>query len=98
LRAKGVLANNFQYHVVRPESIRTKPAECRLLESAGYRGSAAEMAAAFLLDFALASNRDGMVLLSMYEEKHLRSNLDRLAASPAPDAVLGLRDQLSRQP
>jgi hypothetical protein len=78
------------------ESIRKKPAERRLLESAGYHGSAAEMGAAFLLDFALASNRDGVVLLSMYEEKHLRSNLERLAAAPAPDAVLGLQDQLAR--
>jgi hypothetical protein len=65
-------------------------------DSAGYRGSAAEMAASFLLDFALASNRDGVVLLSMYEEKHLRSNLERLTAAPAPDAVLGLQDQLAR--
>ena len=76
------------------ESIRKQPAERRLLESAGYRGSAAEMAAEFLLDFALASNRDGVVLLSMYEEKHLRSNLGRLAAAPAPEVVLGLRDRL----
>jgi len=76
------------------ESVRDKPAKRRLLESAGYRGSAAEMAAAFLLDFALASNRDGVVLLSMYEEKHLRSNLGRLAAAPAPEVVLGLRDRL----
>jgi hypothetical protein len=71
-----------------------EPGKGRLLEIAGYRGSAPEISAAFLLDFALASNRDGVVLLSMYEEKHLRSNLGRLAGAPAPDVVLGLRDRL----
>lgn len=71
-----------------------KPDKRRLLEVEGYRGSAGEMAAAYLLDFALASNREGVVLLSMYDERHLRSNLGRLAAAPAPDVVLGLQDQL----
>jgi hypothetical protein len=53
-----------------------------------------KIAAAFLLDFALASNPDGVVLLSMYQPLHLSSNLDRLTASPPPEVVLNVRNRL----
>ena len=65
-----------------------------LLENEGYCGTSREIAAAFLLDFALASNRGGIVLLSMYEPKHLRANLERLDAAVGTEAVLELRDRL----
>ena len=65
-----------------------------LLDAAGYRTATAEAAAAFLLDFALASNPDGVVLLSMYQPRHFSFNLGRLLSSPSPDVVLELASRL----
>jgi aryl-alcohol dehydrogenase-like predicted oxidoreductase len=76
-------------------SMIAKEADKRtLLDAAGYRVGAREDAAAFLLDFALASNPDGVVLLSMYQPSHLSSNLGRLTSSPPPDVVLDLANRL----
>jgi aryl-alcohol dehydrogenase-like predicted oxidoreductase len=76
------------------ELIGSNPDRCALFEEHGYCGAEREVAAAFLLDFALASNPEGVVLLSMYEPSHLRFNLDRVGASAARETVLALREQL----
>jgi aryl-alcohol dehydrogenase-like predicted oxidoreductase len=65
-----------------------------LMHSAGYRDAPREAAAAFLLDYALASNPDGVVLLSMYQPRHFSFNLGRLTASPPPEVVLNLASHL----
>jgi aryl-alcohol dehydrogenase-like predicted oxidoreductase len=61
-----------------------------LMDSAGYRDTPQKAAAAFLLDFALASNPDGVVLLSMFQPQHHSFNLDRLTTSPPAEVVLEL--------
>jgi aryl-alcohol dehydrogenase-like predicted oxidoreductase len=65
-----------------------------LLHAAGYRGATREVAAAFLLDFALASNRDGVVLLSMYQPRHLDFDLSRITSLPPADVVVDLAGRL----
>jgi aryl-alcohol dehydrogenase-like predicted oxidoreductase len=70
-----------------------------LMDSAGYRDTPRKAAAAFLLDFALASNPDGVVLLSMYQSQHFSFNLSRLTTSPPTEVVLDLASRLvSLQP
>jgi hypothetical protein len=70
-----------------------------LIDSAGYRDAPRMAAAAFLLDFALASNSDGVVLLSMYQPQHFSFNLSRLTTSPPTGVVLDLASRLvSLQP
>ena len=70
-----------------------------LMDSAGYRATPRKAAAAFLLDFALASNPDGVVLLSMYQPQHFSFNLSRLTTSPPAQVVLDLASRLvSLQP
>lgn len=68
-----------------------------LMNSVGYRGEPREAAAAFLLDFALASNREGVVLLSMYKPAHFSFDIGRLNASPPPGLVLDLACRLIAQ-
>jgi aryl-alcohol dehydrogenase-like predicted oxidoreductase len=70
-----------------------------LMDSAGYLDTPRKAAAAFLLDFALASNPDGVVLLSMYQPQHFSFNLSRLTTSPPAEVVLDLASRLvSLQP
>jgi aryl-alcohol dehydrogenase-like predicted oxidoreductase len=66
-----------------------------LMDSAGYGGTPRDAAAALLLDWALASNPDGVVLLSMYQPQHFRSNLSRLTAPPPAEVVLNLAARLT---
>jgi aryl-alcohol dehydrogenase-like predicted oxidoreductase len=73
-----------------------KQADTRaLMDSIGYRGETTKAAAAFLLDFAMASNPEGVVLLSMYKPPHLSFALRRLTASPPPRVVLDLANRLT---
>jgi hypothetical protein len=65
-----------------------------LMKSGGYSDTPRKAAAAFLLDFALASNIDGITLLSMYEPRHFVSNIGRLTAMPSPEIVLDLANVL----
>jgi len=65
-----------------------------LMYSSGYCGAPREAAAAFLLDFALASNREGVILLSMYEQRHFSFDIGRLTVSPPPEIVLYLASRL----
>lgn len=80
------------------DMISKEPAKRDLMQSAGYRGTPREAAAALLLDFALASNPDGVVLLSMYQKTHFAFNLKRLAASPRPEVSLDLASRLAPPP
>jgi aryl-alcohol dehydrogenase-like predicted oxidoreductase len=66
----------------------------KLMKSHGYAGPSSAMAAAFLLDFALAANPQGVVLLSMYQPSHLRFALERLATSATSQSVVALGSQL----
>jgi aryl-alcohol dehydrogenase-like predicted oxidoreductase len=65
-----------------------------LMDCLGYRDVPRQSAAAFLLDFALASNPEGVVLLSMYEPLHFSFDIGRLTASPPPEVVLDLARHL----
>jgi aryl-alcohol dehydrogenase-like predicted oxidoreductase len=65
-----------------------------LMDSAGYRDTPRKAAAAFLLDFALAGNPDGVVLLSMHQTQHFSFNLSRLTKSPPAEVVLDLASRL----
>jgi aryl-alcohol dehydrogenase-like predicted oxidoreductase len=74
----------------------TKQANTRaLMDSMGYCGTSKNAAAAFLLDFALASNSEGVILLSMYEQQHFSFNIGRLTASPPPEVVLNLANHIN---
>ena len=55
----------------------------QVLRDAGYRGSSEEIAAAFLADYALATNEGGITLFSMFKNEHLAFNLRRLEQMPA---------------
>ena len=54
-----------------------------MLRDEGYNGNIEEAAAAFLADYALATNRDGITLFSMLKKEHLDFNLRRLEQLPA---------------
>jgi aryl-alcohol dehydrogenase-like predicted oxidoreductase len=76
------------------EKIANEPEQLALMKAHGYQGTPRDMAAAFLLDFSLASNPEGVVLLSMFQPEHLRWNLDRLNAVGWPKVAIKLRDRL----
>lgn len=61
--------------------IEQTPSLAQAFANAGYAGTAATIAADFLLDYAIATNPDGITLLSMFEQRHLEHNLAR-ARSP----------------
>jgi aryl-alcohol dehydrogenase-like predicted oxidoreductase len=65
-----------------------------LMNSMGYAHAPRKAAVAFLLDFALSSNPDGVVLLSMCDSQHLSFDIGRLTASPPSETVLDLADRL----
>jgi aryl-alcohol dehydrogenase-like predicted oxidoreductase len=52
------------------------------LHEVGYRGSLTEMAAAFIVDYAFATNSAGVTLFSMLQKEHLDFNLQRLKSHP----------------
>jgi aryl-alcohol dehydrogenase-like predicted oxidoreductase len=65
------------------ELIESNAMGLQVLHEAGYRGSSEEIAAAFLADYALATNKDGITLFSMFKKEHLEFNLRRLEQMPA---------------
>ncbi|MGH1559638.1 hypothetical protein ACRAWD_22105 [Caulobacter segnis] len=67
--------------VTADEALRTK------LTELGFTGSAGEVAAAALIDFALSNNTGGVVLASMFRPEHLAFNIDRASRSPNPELV-----------
>jgi aryl-alcohol dehydrogenase-like predicted oxidoreductase len=52
------------------------------LHELGYRGNLTEIAAAFLVDYAFATNSAGVSLFSMLKKEHLDFNLLRLRSHP----------------
>lgn len=84
----GALGRLLAALAARPESVRR-------LVAAGYEGRIDRMAADLLLDCAFARNPDGVVLASMFEPRHLSTNLARArgaAAALAPwllEEILG---------
>jgi hypothetical protein len=52
------------------------------LRDEGYVGTPREAAAAFLADYALATNTTGITLFSMLKKEHLDWNLQRLEKLP----------------
>jgi aryl-alcohol dehydrogenase-like predicted oxidoreductase len=57
------------------------------LDELGYRGNPTEIAAAFLADYAFATNSAGVTLFSMFQKEHLDFNLRRLENHPTPDQL-----------
>ena len=57
------------------------------LHEIGYRGEPAEIFAAFVVDYALATNAAGVTLFSMIRKEHLAFNLLRLTRSPKLNLV-----------
>jgi aryl-alcohol dehydrogenase-like predicted oxidoreductase len=64
--------------------IESTPAKQQMLRDQGYDGNVEEVAAAFLADYALATNSTGITLFSMLKKEHLDFNLRRLQRMPVP--------------
>jgi aryl-alcohol dehydrogenase-like predicted oxidoreductase len=69
------------------EKIKSTPAKQQILWDEGYSGNTQEVAAAFLADYALATNGTGISLFSMFKKQHLDFNLRRLEKVPAKARV-----------
>ena len=65
------------------ERIKSNTAIMQMLRAEGYSGNSEAVAAAFLADYALATNRTGITLFSMFKNEHLNFNLGRLEQLPA---------------
>jgi aryl-alcohol dehydrogenase-like predicted oxidoreductase len=61
------------------ETLESDRALHRCFREAGYEGSNDEIARAFLLDYALATNRAGVVLVSAFDRSHLKFNAKRVS-------------------
>ena len=72
---------------------RAPERHCRLV-AAGYHPNAARAAADLLLDCALATNPDGVVLASMFGARHRAANLARLHRPAPKDALVLLAETL----
>ena len=69
------------------ETIGSNTTKLQMLRDEGYKGNTEEAATAFLADYALATNRAGITLFSMFKKKHLDFNLRRLEQVPAKDRM-----------
>ena len=69
-------------------------AQTRLRE-AGYEGALSEATAALLIDSALWSNAQGVVLMSMFSQKHMSTNTARANIPPTIDSVNLLKSLVS---
>jgi aryl-alcohol dehydrogenase-like predicted oxidoreductase len=76
------------------ESIEANKTRLKMLQDEGYRGNANAVAAAFLADYALATNRAGITLFSMYKKEHLDFNLRRLEQLPEKARIKKLAQAL----
>jgi aryl-alcohol dehydrogenase-like predicted oxidoreductase len=72
------------------EIIESNATKFQMLRDEGYRGNAQDAAAAFLADYALATNCAGITLFSMFKKEHLDFNLRRLERLPAKARVENL--------
>jgi aryl-alcohol dehydrogenase-like predicted oxidoreductase len=77
------------------EIIESNAAKLQLLRDEGYRGNTGDVAAAFLADYALATNCDGITLFSMLRKEHLDFNLGRLKQLPTQARVKYLAQELA---
>lgn len=68
----------------------------RQLAAAGYESTPSRMAADLLTDFAFADNPGGVVLVSMFAERHLRHNLARHRRLRDPATVQELAASVGR--
>ena len=59
----------------------------RALEAFGYSAEFRAMAPELLVDYALQQNRDGIVLLSMFDARHLAANISRADLGADPRAI-----------
>jgi aryl-alcohol dehydrogenase-like predicted oxidoreductase len=66
------------------------------LHELGYRGNLNEIAAAFLVDYAFATNSAGVTLFSMLQKEHLDFNLLRLKSHPTLDQLNSIVAALSK--
>jgi hypothetical protein len=66
------------------------------LHEVGYRGNLTENAAAFLVDYAFATNSAGVTLFSMFQKEHLDFNVLRLKRHPTPDQLNSIIAALSK--
>ena len=64
------------------ELIESDTTKSKILRNEGYSGDNESVAAAFLADYALATNSNGVTLFSMLKKKHLDFNLGRLEQVP----------------
>ena len=64
------------------ELIESNMTKLQMLRDEGYSGNIEAIAAAFLADYALATNRAGITLFSMLTKEHLDFNLRRLERVP----------------
>jgi aryl-alcohol dehydrogenase-like predicted oxidoreductase len=66
------------------------------LHEVGYRGNLTEIAAAFLVDYAFATNSAGVTLFSMFQKEHLDFNLLRLKSHPTLEQLNFIAAALSK--
>ena len=66
------------------------------LHELGYRGNLTEIAAAFLVDYAFATNSAGVTLFSMFQKEHLDFNLLRLNNHPTLEQLNSIVAALSK--
>lgn len=72
------------------EIIESSATKLQMLRDEGYRGKVEDAAAAFLADYALATNGAGITLFSMFKKEHLDFNLRRLEGLPAKARIENL--------
>ncbi len=68
------------------------------LRKAGYQGAVQDVAVNLLMDRALASNPEGVVLSSMFSGRHLESNVSRVEYSALDDVKAFLSELFSLPP
>jgi aryl-alcohol dehydrogenase-like predicted oxidoreductase len=79
------------------EKIGSNTTGLQRLRDEGYSGKTEEAVAAFLADYALATNKGGITLFSMLKKEHLDFNLRRLGQVPATESIEKLAQALIAQ-
>jgi aryl-alcohol dehydrogenase-like predicted oxidoreductase len=63
--------------------IETEQAIRKAIVEAGYRGTARQIAADILADYAFGSNVEGVIIVSMFKAEHLHQNFRRITQRPS---------------
>ena len=74
--------------------IKHDPPLYNRITETGYDGEPSTIAADMLADFAFSDNSEGVIIVSMFTERHLRHNLTRHALSPDPATIRMLAARL----